>query len=300
MFCTNCGTMNLEDARYCEKCGKLLETDVKSLDGELEQNLTSKYELLREIGRGGMGIVYEALNIKLGKKVALKKMKEELAVNPREKMKFLQEARRVAELHHPNIVDIYDIIEEQNDIFLVFEFIDGKTIEQIMDSGQQFSVEESIKLITQVCGALKYAHSRRIIHRDIKPSNIAVDNSGWVKVMDFGIAREAKNTLARITGKDTSGTLAYMSPEQELGHYDEKSDIFSVGVCLYEMLTAVRPFNGPNFLAQKERMAYRKTKELQPALPDEIDAVINKCLQADKEKRYNSIEELVKEFGYCL
>ncbi|MFH1956903.1 MAG: protein kinase [bacterium] len=254
-----------------------------------------KYEILREIGRGGMGIVYEAVNKKLGKKVALKKMKEELAINPREKERFLKEARRVAELHHPHIVDIYDIVEEGNDIFLVFEFVDGKTIEQILNSGKKFEVKEAVKVLNQVCEALKYAHSKKIIHRDVKPSNIIVGGAGETKVMDFGIAREAKNTYSRLTGKDTSGTLAYMAPEQELGSYDVQSDIFSVGVCLYEMLTGELPFKGPNFLAQKERMVYRTAKEINPEISEKIEEIIRTCLQVNKENRYSSVEKLEEE-----
>ena len=280
-----------------------------------------KYEIIREIGRGGMGIVYEAVNKKLGKKVALKKMREELAINPREKERFLKEARKVAELHHPNIVDIYDIIEEEiaREIYLVFEFVDGKTVEEILSTAGKFSVEEAAEIIKQVCEALKYAHGKKIIHRDIKPSNIIVSKSPLhpplskgergelVKVMDFGIARQAKDTFSRVSGKDTSGTLAYMAPEQELGSYSEQSDIFSVGVCFYEMITGEVPFKGPNFLAQKREMIYRKVREFvgekgqSPSTTSSvmgtvpIEAIIEKCLQPEKEKRYQSVKELIEE-----
>jgi len=287
--------------------------------------LLGRYEILREIGRGGMGIVYEAVNKKLGKKVALKKMREELAINPREKERFLKEARKVAELHHPHIVDIYDIIEETpsqsppfqggekvgvvppsqgGDIWLVFEYVDGKTVEEILNTTGKFAVKEAIEIIKQVCEALKYAHSRHIIHRDIKPSNIIVENppqspfdkggikGGFVKMMDFGIAREAKDTFSRVTGKDTSGTLAYMAPEQELGSYDERSDIFSLGVCFYEMLTGELPFKGPNFYLQKEKSAYIKIREINPEIPEEIEKIIEKCLEPEKEKRFRTVDEL--------
>ncbi|MFH1956907.1 MAG: protein kinase [bacterium] len=257
--------------------------------------IDKKYEFLKEIGRGGMGIVYEAVNKKLGKKVALKKMKEELAINPRERERFLKEAKRVAELHHPHIVDIYDIVEEGNDIFLVFEFLDGKTVEQLLALGMKFKVKEAVKVLNQVCEALKYAHGKKIIHRDVKPSNIIVGSAGETKVMDFGIAREAKNTYSRLTGKDTSGTLAYMAPEQELGSYDVQSDIFSVGVCLYEMLAGELPYKGPNFYLQKEKMSYRKIREINPEIPQEIESIIEKCLQPEKEKRYQSVKKLIKE-----
>jgi len=259
---------------------------------ETKPLITNKYEMICEIGRGGMGIVYEAVNKKIGKKVALKKMKEELAINPRERKRFIEEARRVAELHHSNIVDIYDIIEDEKDIYLVFEYVEGRTVEQVLNVTGKYGLKEAIEITKQVCEALKYAHRRRIIHRDIKPSNIIVDNEGKVKVMDFGIAREAKDTFSRITGKDTSGTLAYMAPEQELGSYSAQSDIFSVGVCLYEMLTGELPFKGPNFYLQKEKSVYRKISESIPEIPQELETVIEKCLQPKKEDRFSLIDEI--------
>jgi len=307
MICQNC-KKEIPEGNFCDLCGaEVKHPERATMTGTSQQGIQDKYEIIRELGRGGMGIVYEAVNKKLGKKVALKKMKPELAINPREKAKFLTEARRVAVLHHPNIVDIYDIIEEKiplnppfakgekRGIYLIFEFVDGKTIEQLLNSGKKFEVKEAVKITKQVCEALEYAHGKKIIHRDIKSSNIIVSSSGEAKVMDFGIAREAKDTYSRMTGKDTSGTLAYMAPEQELGSYSEQSDIFSVGVCLYEMLTGEVPFNGPNFLAQKERMTYRKIREINPDISEQIERIIDKCLQPEKEKRYQSVAGLIKE-----
>ena len=257
-----------------------------------EELINSKYEILREIGRGGMGIVYEAINRKIDKQVAIKKMKEELSVSPREKKKFLEEAKRVAELHHPNIVEIYDMYEEGNDIYLVFEYVNGCTVDSLLDQREQFKLKETLDISLAVCSALEYAHGKKMIHRDIKPSNIMVSKEKYIKVMDFGIARVAKDTFSRLTGKDTSGTLAYMSPEQELGTYSEQADIYSLGITMYEMLTGDVPFKGPNYLAQKRELAYRPLSELAPDIPANIDQIINKCLQADKEKRYRSISEL--------
>ncbi|MFH1956914.1 MAG: serine/threonine-protein kinase [bacterium] len=327
MICPEC-KKEVPEGEFCDLCGAKLESAGKSTltsapvqKPSSESILKEKYEILREIGRGGMGIVYEAVNKKLGKKVALKKMKEELAINPREKERFLKEARRVAELHHPRIVDIYDIVEEEipspnlspegrgkreGGIYLVFEFVDGRTIEQMLNSGMKFKVNEAVKIIKQVCEALEYAHGKKIIHRDVKPSNIIVCPSPdlspkgrgmMVKVMDFGIAREAKNTYSRLTGKDTSGTLAYMAPEQELGSYDVQSDIFSVGVCLYEMLTGELPYKGPNFYLQKEKMSYRKIREINPEIPQGIESIIEKCLQPEKENRYQSVAELIDQIA---
>ncbi len=256
--------------------------------------IAGKYEILREIGRGGMGIVYEAVNRKIGKKVALKKLKEELSVNPWERKRFLEEAQRVAELHHPNIVDIYDIAEENREIYLVFEYAEGRTIEEILNEGKKFNVKETCEIGGRVAKALEYAHGKKIIHRDIKPSNIMVGGSNKVKVMDFGIAREAKETMTRLTGVETPGTLAYMSPEQHVNRFDERSDIYSVGVTMYEMLTGEVPFKGPDYVTPKREMVYKKPSEIVKGAAA-LEKIIVKCLQAEPEKRYQSAEELKTE-----
>jgi tRNA A-37 threonylcarbamoyl transferase component Bud32/preprotein translocase subunit SecE len=266
-----------------------------TLTGE-EELIDNTYQLIREIGRGGMSIVYEAEDIKLGKKVAIKKMKEEIRIIPREKERFLREAKTVAQLHHPNIVDIYRIIEEKGEIYLVFEFVSGKTVEQILNQSGKLSLKETLRIIFPVCDALSYAHSHKVVHRDLKPSNIMITDENYIKVMDFGIAREAKDTISRVSGeKDTSGTLTYIAPEQHLGKYSPESDIYSLGVTLYEMLTGEVPFRGADILTQKERMVYSQVSELLPDIPKEMEKIINKCLQADKEKRYKTVEELVKD-----
>jgi len=254
-----------------------------------------KYELLRQIGSGGMGIVYEALNRQLGKKVAIKKMREEIRIRRRERERFLREARTVAELHHPNIVDIYDIIEENDEIYLVFEYIEGKTVEKILDEGS-IGWEEAVQIIGDVCKALGFAHKNGVIHRDLKPSNIMVSREGYAKVMDFGIAREAKETISSVTGqRDTSGTLAYMPPEQHLGRCDIRGDIYALGVTFYEMLTGQLPFRGVDLYEQKRQMVYVPPSELGVEQPQGVDEVIKKCLEAEKEKRYPSVDEFVEE-----
>jgi len=273
-----------------------------------DEGINKKYEFIREIGQGGMGIVYEAKDRKLNRKVAIKKLKEELSINPREKKRFIEEAQNVAILNHPNIISIYEIVEEGKDVYIVFEFIDGKTVNEILANVDRIKLEKAIYIIKEVCKALSYSHSKNIVHRDIKPSNIMIANppvspfdkegikEGFVKVMDFGIARELKDTLTRLTGMvDTSGTFAYMAPEQHLGKFYKSSDIYSLGITLYEMICGELPFKGPDFLAQKRELAYKSIKEIIPEAPGEIEKIISKCLNNDLEKRYKSADELLDE-----
>lgn len=254
-----------------------------------------KMELLSEIGRGGMGIVYSVFDKSLNRKVALKRMRDELYVSKKEVAKFLNEARLVAQLNHPNIVIVYEIIEEEDMAFIFFEFIDGQSLEQLLEvQSKGMQLNEAVRVIEQICNGLSYAHNHNIIHRDLKPSNIMLAHDGLVKLTDFGIARVAKDTILRLTGTST-GTLAYMAPEQELGTFDPRSDIYSLGVIIYEMLTGQLPFRGPNFYLQKEKMIYRTVGEMLPELPREMDDIVNKCLQADPEKRYASVDELLRD-----
>jgi len=286
---------------------KIKENDLTQTSA-LSENINDKYEFIREIGQGGMGIVYEAMDKKLNRKVAIKKLKEELSINPREKKRFIDEAQNVANLNHPNIISIYDIVEEGKDVYIVFEFIDGKTVNEILSETNKINIKKSIYIIKEVCKALSYSHSKNIVHRDIKPSNIMIANppvspfdkggikEGFVKVMDFGIARELKDTLTRLTGMvDTSGTFSYMSPEQHLGKFYKSSDIYSLGITFYEMICGELPFKGPDFLAQKRELAYKSPKEIIKDLPQEIENIISKCLNNDLEKRYKSADELLTD-----
>ncbi len=251
-------------------------------------SVSEKYELIREIGRGGMGVVYEAVNRQIKKRVALKKMKEELALNLREKERFLAEAQRVADLHHPNIVDIYDICEQDGNVYLVFELVKGETVDEMLNRGKRPAIKEALRIACDVCRALEYAHGRRIIHRDIKPSNIMLASDGFVKVMDFGIAREAHDTLSRLTHVETSGTFSYMAPEQHLGAYDAGSDIYALGATLYEMLTLEPPFRGPDFLAQKREMVFKPLRDRAPEVPEELEKIVRRCLEAERGKRFQT------------
>jgi WD40 repeat protein/tRNA A-37 threonylcarbamoyl transferase component Bud32 len=249
-----------------------------------------KYKVVRELGRGGMAVVYEGLDIQLDKKFALKKMREGASMSEVERDRFLKEARITARLHHPNIVDIYTIIEEGSDIYLVFEYVDGKALDNLLAKYRRIPVKQCVAVSNHVLSALGYAHAQGVVHRDLKPSNIMVASDGFVRVMDFGIAQAARATATK-SGIDISGTLAYMSPEQHIGKYDHLTDIFAFGATLYEMVTGQLPFLGPDFLSQKRESAYAKPSEI-TAVPKPLEDIIIACMQPDKAKRPASAAEL--------
>jgi len=251
--------------------------------------ISGKYRILREVGRGGMAVVYEAVDVQLDKKFALKKMRAGASMSERERDRFMKEARITAKLRHPNIVDIYAIVEEKQNIYLIFEFVEGKTLEGLLSRYDRIRPKQSIAVSNHILSALAYAHGQGVVHRDLKPSNIMIAADGFVRVMDFGIAQAARATETH--SSDVSGTLAYMSPEQHLGKYDHRADIFAFGATLYEMVTGQLPFPGPDFLAQKREAAYTKPSDL-ISIPAELEALIIRCLHPDVEKRYENVAQM--------
>jgi|GEM_PF-991373 len=268
--------------------------------GRTDIKFSEKYRIIEEIARGGMGIVYKAVENRTGRLAAAKRMREEIRSSARLYRKFMHEAETVAGLKHPNIVQLYDIIEEEKDVYIVFEYLDGETLRQILSAGKIFKYEEALDFLRPVTEAIKYAHSQKIIHRDIKPSNIMRLKNGSIKVMDFGIARQAKNTITKVTGLDEiSGTLAYMAPEQHIGKGSYRSDIYSLAVTLYEMITGETPFRPPqnkDMYLYKQKMIFKSPSKINPSVPKEADRLMAACLYADPEKRLKELNpELLKE-----
>jgi tetratricopeptide (TPR) repeat protein len=256
--------------------------------------IRGQYEIVRQIGAGGMGMVYEGTDRSLGRRVAIKKMRDELRINPRERERFVIEAKTVASLHHPNIVDIYAIAEEGEDVYLVFEYVDGKTIHDLVQAKGRLSPADSLR-VTQAMGeALTYAHAHGVIHRDMKPSNVMLTSAGQIKVMDFGIARMAKDALTRYSMTNTVvGTPPYMAPEQEQGVVRKESDVYSLAICAYEMLTGKLPFIGigAGMLMNKINMSYIPPSRNIAGLPESLDEVFLKAFQADPDQRYHTPQE---------
>jgi tRNA A-37 threonylcarbamoyl transferase component Bud32 len=261
--------------------------------------LPSGYRVNRQIGSGGMGAVYEAEDLSLQRRVAVKRMRDEIRSDPRERDRFLTEARTVAQLRHPSIVDIHAIFEHEGEVFLVFEFLDGKTLDLVVYENGRLSLPEAKPILAQVCSALTYAHSRGVIHRDLKPPNIMLTRDNRVKVMDFGVARQAHEALSRLSVSATvAGTPPYMAPESETGTVRAESDLYSLAVCLYEMLTGARPFDGTSagMLYSKMNMVFTPASRKTPGLPPAVDAFFARALQADPEKRPRTAAAFLEEF----
>jgi serine/threonine-protein kinase len=254
-----------------------------------------RYEIVREVGHGAMGVVYEAIDPNIGRKVALKTIRAgTLGTNAEEVAKrFKNEARAAGGLNHPNIVTIYDADEQNGILYLAMEFLQGATLDVLLHAQHTLKPDQAVDMVRQVCAGLEYAHSKGVVHRDIKPGNIMVLATGAVKITDFGIARTAN--VMTMTGQ-VLGTPNYMSPEQVVGKtVDGRSDLFSVGVMLYEMVTGERPFDGQSITT----IMYKIVHEA-PVAPNKLDQtihpglsrIIEKCLAKSPENRYQSAAEI--------
>ena len=253
-------------------------------------NIKEKYQFIRQIGEGGMGKVYEAYDNVLKRKVAVKRIRPELLKSEHIREQFLAEARLVAMLRHPCIVEIYTVIETANSLYLVFEYVEGQTLETRLDIDNNLSLEQVKDIFSSVCKGLAYAHSQDIVHCDLKPGNIMIADSGIAKVMDFGVAKKlAANGLDKEDSKTLAGTPAYMSPEQQRGYMTKQSDIYSLAVCLYEALCGQVPWTIEGFDMMTKKIV--PLSQLLPEIPPAVDALIERCLNEDPKERVQSVEE---------
>lgn len=269
------------------------------MDQYIGKMLDNRYEVLERIGTGGMAVVYKARCHRLNRMVAIKILKPELASDEDFLRRFQAESQAVAMLSHINIVSIYDVCRSDGLDYIVMELIDGMTLKQYMQKrGVPLNWREAVHFITQIARALGHAHSRGIVHRDIKPHNIMVLRDGSVKVTDFGIARLTSAAQATLT-QEALGSVHYISPEQAKGsHVDGRSDLYSVGVMLYEMLTGRLPFEGetPVFVAiQHINSIPIAPRELNPDIPEALEAITMKAMAPNADQRYSSAEELLND-----
>ncbi len=264
-------------------------------------DLIGPFRRLGTLGAGGMGVVYKAEDTSLERLVALKRMRDEIAADPRERERFLKEARIVSALDHPGIVRIHSIHEGLEGTFLVFEYVEGKTLSEAIGERGRFSLPEARVVLAQCADAVAYAHSKGVVHRDLKPSNIMLDGQGRVRVMDFGVARAAKDALTRLTVQGTvAGTPPYMSPEQEEGFTSPSCDVYALGVCLYEMLTGRLPYQASGaalVIAKHAGKVPALAELLGPDAPPGIDEVLAKALAPDPAKRFASPSDFVAALG---
>jgi serine/threonine-protein kinase len=249
------------------------------------------FDIVRKLGQGGMGEVWEALDRALERRVAIKKLVPEIAEVPRERQRFLKEARTVAALKHPNIIEIHQVVENLDELYLVFEFVDGVALDSVLGEKGRLSLPEAVEVIRQTAAALDYAHGRGVIHQDLKPANVMVEDE-TVKIMDFGIARRVAETMGAVTRQEVVGTPSYMAPEQGLGEASPETDVFALGATLYEMLSGKRPFQGVMTDFSKLEKAYAPLSRVVPDLPEALDAVIDRALDPDPKRRFHSAGEM--------
>jgi TolB-like protein/Tfp pilus assembly protein PilF/predicted Ser/Thr protein kinase len=305
--CRECWHENPEDTLYCGKCGgplksaeeiSVTKTFITPADRfQKGATVAGRYTIIEELGRGGMGVVYKAEDTKLRRTVALKFLPPELTHIPEVHERFMREAQAAAALHHPHICTVYEFDETDETTFISMAYIEGQSLKKRIDSGP-LELEGALKIATQVAEGLQEAHKKGIVHRDIKSANIIVDERGQAKIMDFGLARMTGGTL--LTQEGTAmGTIAYMSPEQARGEeVDHRTDTWSLGVVLYEMLTGQLPFRGEHEQAVVYSILKENPKpitELTTGIPVSIEQVVYRALEKDPDKRYRQVEELLDD-----
>ncbi|HWH27528.1 MAG TPA: Stk1 family PASTA domain-containing Ser/Thr kinase, partial [Mycobacteriales bacterium] len=270
-------------------------------DGTAPRILGGRYELGERIGRGGMAEVHRGVDVRLGRDVAVKVLRADLARDPSFQSRFRREAQAAASLNAPSIVAVYDTGEdgppEARVPYIVMEHVEGQTLRDVLVDGGRLMPERALEITADICGALDVAHRAGIVHRDIKPGNVMLTPAGEVKVMDFGIARAAADTSVTMTQTAAViGTAAYLSPEQARGeHVDARSDLYSTGCLLYELLTGAPPFTGDSPVA----VAYQHVREdpdppstYDPSISADVDAVVLKAMAKNPANRYQSALEM--------
>ncbi|MDO8420363.1 MAG: serine/threonine-protein kinase, partial [Rubrivivax sp.] len=260
------------------------------------QILLGRYKLVKVLGRGAMGVVYEATDTRLSRTVAIKTVLRgflaDESTSADYSARFQREAQAAARLNHPHVVAVFDFGEQEDVSFIVMEFVRGRELGQAFAAGETFSLEEAVRIMGELLDALAYAHEHGIVHRDVKPANVMIDNAGRVKLTDFGVARVADTNQDRTLPGTMVGTPSYMAPEQILGlAVGSRADIFGAGVVLYQFLTGTRPFVGGGPFGIQRKIVHDEPvppSQVNPAVPAAFDAVISRALAKRPEDRYET------------
>jgi serine/threonine protein kinase/formylglycine-generating enzyme required for sulfatase activity/predicted esterase len=313
MRCPSCQAEVPEDSRFCSKCGSAFRSDegtgaifTKTLTarrlGLVPGSLIAgKYRILDELGRGGMGVVYKAEDLGLQRTVALKFLSADMTGDPDAKDRFVREAQAAAALDHPNICTVYGVEEERGEIYIAMGYVEGETLKHKIASGPLI-VEEAAWIALQIAEALELAHRKGIVHRDIKPSNVLFDPRGQAKVLDFGLAKVSGR--AQLTRDGTIvGTLAYMSPEQAQGEVvDHRTDIWSLGTVLYEMLTGKLPFAADSEAAALYAIVHKAplpARRIRPEIPLALQRIVERAMAKSPQDRFQTISEMLVDLRRC-
>ena len=268
----------------------------------MEGRVVSHYRILKRLGAGGMGVVYQAEDMRLKRTVALKFLPPELTRDEAARDRFIQEAQAASALDHPNICAIYDVDSADDQLFIAMAYYEGETLRDRIARGP-LSLPEALDVALQIARGLDHAHHAGIVHRDIKPANVIATRDGLVKIVDFGIAKILDRTGPTRTGL-TLGTVTYMAPEQAHGYtVDQRADLWALGVVLYEMLTGRPPFGGDRDMAILHNILHETppaARTLRADLPPAIDDLLVRALTKDRDGRYQSAPEMIQALTACV